>query len=691
MGFIDIRVGGKSLVLANPKVQLVKRGFALENEIVLGSYTMPMEAPVCFENEQIFGHQYLLESDNSTPVIENADLFIGGDMQSRGYLLLLSANAKAYRFSFIYKPISNIFFNRPLRELSYDNTKFWRGNSVPVTHTEYMDFLDNVVQEVDAYVPGGLDTFCLFPVKCPSWVDLPDGVVETDGFGTDNTKRRLNLFSGVANALVRNFIELSYDDLGSGINHDISALFTSLAINDQKIVPFLYTAFLLEEIWRIEGWKVAGTLIQHEDFLRDVLINSYAIDRYAPAGSAFFNWNNTALAVGARLPLNCTYQFKNYYNNATNRINIPSGDVIISGAFPSVMVKMDVYFYFVNDVTGKSITIELYDEIFATHYYVGTGIGSGNVLIVSVLSRDGAVTCGMNVDREFSYRIQSTDIPVPDQVLESISAIMYFCAKDGSYEWSNVLDTTVEYKNHVPDINVGEFIKSIIKRFGCTQEYDFANKTVYYNIIEESIQGSSGYDMTNIMIKDSYEKEISDFFVKGIYANQIEFNYDTSTHKIGVENAYTEQFLFDIPGCTLLSKFQGTYKLPHFGTTGASKQLARDFSEGLIYIHYKGLQVGSDGLYPAPYASASKLISDDTKFSAYDMALSYIIPFYWATYLSAKANPVRFNLIMNIAILNNFNLFKLITGNYQKYFAEEMIVEVEEKGITNCEIKVYQL
>lgn len=691
MGFIDFRVGNKSIVLADPKLQIVKRGFAIDNEIVLGSYTMPMGAPVCTPNEEIFGHQYLLQSSKSTPVIENVDFYLGGILESRGYILLLNANSKEYRFSFIYKPISNTFYNRQLRDITWDNTKFWRGWSLPVNYTEYMDFLDDVVQNVDSYVPGGDDTFCLYPVKCPNWNQLPDGVGQTDGFETSNTKRRLNLFNAAANVLVRNFVEVTHEDGGSGINHDISATYISDAINDQKITPFIYTAFLLEEIWRLEGWKVAGNLFEHEDFLRDTLINSFALDKYAPCGAILLEWDNTAFTVGAKLPVISNYQFSSWYNNGTKIVNIPSAILISSAVFPCIMVALNIEFYFVADVTGRTITIELYDEVFGTSIYVGSGIGVGNVVAFTVLSRDGSVTAGMNIDTDFSYRIQSTDIPAPDQVLSRINGKIYLTDKEGFYFSSNVLDIDFEYKNHIPDLSVGEFVKSIVKRFGCFYDYDFSTKTVYYNIVKENLKSDAAYDITSIVEKDSYEKDILNFFIKGKYANEPAYAYDTSTHTEGVENAYTEQFLFDIPGSSLTSTTQGTYKLPIFGTSGASKQLQRNSDEGLIYLHFKGLQVGSDGLYPSPYASASNLMSNGAAFSDYDMRLSYMIPTYWRTYLRAKANPVRFNLINTIVNLHNLNMFKLVICNYQKYFPEEMIVGVDDEAIKSSELKVYQL
>lgn len=693
MGFIDIRVNGVSLILSSPTVQLVKRGFALENEIVLGSYTAPMNAPVCFENEQIFRNKYLLESENGSPVIENADLYIGGVLESRGYILLLNATSKFYRFSFIYRPIRKDFFNEKLRDLPWDNGKFFKGDPAPKTYGEFMDFLQDVAVNADAYIPGGSETFALPTLRCPYWNELPEGINSfLDWENSFDGRRRLNVFNAAAGQLVRNQLFYYQENTAGGTGLDIDFTYSMEIHNEQKICPFIYTAFLLEEIWKMEGWKVAGSLFEHDNFLRDLQINNYALDRFAPCAAMRLEWDNTSFVVGNALPLKLNYAFENWYNDTTKLFNIPGSILTVSGPIPCVVIGFYVDLTFLVDITGKFVEIGL-SPTGGGYHYTASGIGVGNTVRVNLFTLDLTPPGyrGIFTDYDFAMEIKDTDIPIGDQTLSDASAWMWMTETDGSYYHSNILDNRVEYKNHIPDMTSGEFIKSVIKRFGCSQEYDFATKTVYYNVIRETVKDKSAQDITHILVKDSYEKEILNFFTQGKYSNILQYSYDASSFKVGVMNAFIENYLFDIPGTPLQSLFQGNYKVPYWETTGASKDLNKSFDQGMIYLHYKGMQPGNDGLYPSPHASADNILSDGSTFNEYKMDISYIIPFYWGTYLRAKANPVRFNLMMNVSVMNNLNLFKLITANFQKYFAEEMIVEVEEKGITNCEIKVYQL
>ena len=73
------------------------------------------------------------------------------------------------------------------------------------------------------------------------------------------------------------------------------------------------------------------------------------------------------------------------------------------------------------------------------------------------------------------------------------------------------------------------------------------------------------------------------------------------------------------------------------------------------------------------------------------MALSYIIPYYWGAYIAARSNGIRFQAIMNVALLKTLNMFLPQFINYQIYFLEEIIIQIEENNIATCEIKCFKI
>jgi hypothetical protein len=694
MNFVTIRVNNTMIALSKNSIQLVLRGFSIDNTIILGSFTMPLTAPVCTENDKVFKHQSLLESTANNPIIENAELIINDTVIAKGFLLLLKATKFKYEFSFIYQPISNIFFNQSIKEIAFQDALFWQNKSAPVSYVETMGRYNDVVTDVVRYDKTEKHTYALYPVKCPSWDKPPDGFFSAGSyFEFSSYDRRLNLFNGALNQLVSNYLEVDQTHDGFQSNHGLSYDYNAQSFSLQKIIPFLFTAFVLETLWTSQSWKVKGDLFEDDNFLRDTIVNSYSNDWYDHCGPIRFNLKPaTPLVVGSKLPLFCYYQYDNWWNNLNQQVIFPSSILVYTGNdFPAVQTRVYIEFYFDMIVTGYTLSVEIHEDGSPTNYF-GTGTGSGNKLVVDFVSTDG-VTQACNVDYyAYSLKLKATTIPAPQLAsLSSINGVWFLCTTDGAYDYINVHNPNVSYKNHLPDITKGEFIKTILTRFGATQRYDFLTKTVYYDKLHTSISKNQQSLLNDKIILDSYEKELQQFLTETKYSNTHKYAYDTSVFTIGQDNPYTERFLLDINACVLKSEMQGTYSNPVFETTGAGSQLGREHSEGLIFLHYKGKKVGSDGLYPAPYASASNKISNGTIFNQYDMALSYIIPHYWAAYIAARSNGIRFQAIMNVALLKTLNMFLPQFINYQIYFLEEIIIQIEENNIATCEIKCFKI
>jgi len=695
MNIVSIRVNNDIVALSKASIQLVLRGFAIDNAIVLGSFTMPLTAPVCSENDKVFKHQSLLEAIPDNQIIENAELIINDTVIAKGFLLMLKANTLRYEFSFIYQPISNIFFNQSIKEIPFVDALFWQNEAKPISHVETMQRYNQVVTDVVQYNKELMHTYALYPVKCPSWDTLPEGItIAGSSFEFSSFDRRLNLFSGVLNELVSNYVEANQELSGAyEYDYGLTYIYNPQSFSIQKIIPFLFTAFVLERLWEADSWKVKGDLFEDENFLKDTIVNSYSNDWWEHCGGIRFMWNpGLSFMVNNKLPIFCYYQMDNWFDNANREAIFPGSLIPLTWAFPAVMTRVYIEFYFDMDVTGSSITLQIFENNLSINYE-GTGIGSGNKLVVNFLSADPAVLQGCRTDiKNYSLYFTYTTLTSPQQdSLNNINGVWFLCASDGSYDYTNVHNPNVSYKNHLPDITKGDFIKAILTRFGATQRYDFTTKTVYYDKLHTTIHKNQQTLLNDKIIVESYDKELQQFLTETKYTNTHKYSYDTSVFNIGKDNPYTEKFMLEINACVLQSITQGTYSYPIFETDGAGSQLEKEHSEGLIFLHYKGKQVGNDGLYPAPYASASNKISDGTEYSDYDMALSYIIPYYWAAYIAARSNTVRFQAIMNVALLNQLNMFLPQFINYQIYFLEEIIIQIEEDTIATCEIKCFKV
>jgi hypothetical protein len=694
MAFIDIKVGGKSLVLQNSSVQILMRGFSTDNEIVLGSYTLPIQAIVCYENEQIFGSQYLLENANKNLIISDAALYIGGILHGFGFIRLLSATKQYYRFSFIYSPFSNLFYNKQLSSVIFNDALFWKGQEVPKSYKAFMLFLDSCIASADAYIPGYTgNTFTLPVVRCIGWDgeakdSAGNTVSEFSSFEISN--QEANKFDPIANKLIRNRCDLKTSSL-----YPAETLIAD-TVNLQKIIPQLYTAFILEQIWAEIGWQVSGELMQHEDFLREITVNSYAIDKYENAGYVEFEWSGASNWVDFFWEtLKSKYAF-GAFDNYNYVLYVPP---VVSGTETkaNLVWKLSVY---LPNLSGLSLDTKFFlqDGILLTNLmevYATFQPGPFSVGYYMIIEFDTEAIHGVPHNSYYNIGCVTTDIDPSELTIGGVTGVAYFkthnyTSGESSQHHNNILDTNISFKNHVPNITVGEFIRSIIKKYGVTERTNYEEKTVYYDFLSYGDLPGDVNDITNI-VGDDYVIEYRGQKTTCKFTGQNLYNFDKNNYNVGKRESYVDSFLNEIIGCPLTSTVNNAGVMAiNIETKGSSKAIGNTFEDGLLYSHYKGLQSTQSGAYLAPFASSNNILFNGTAFSAFKFTVKYLIDTYWLQYLNSREISVVFPIKISLLQLLSLNLNKIITLKHNQYFAEELIVNVEPEGIKDAEIKMYQ-
>lgn len=300
----------------------------------------------------------------------------------------------------------------------------------------------------------------------------------------------------------------------------------------------------IRELISSKKWKIDGPGFEDDFFQRIILHNNYALDK------KFYKYLLKATyAEDSFNDLDWAYDYDNWPAKPMNfnlieedetgeymdgRYKVQeSGTYIITGIidlYNAAMDVLDVPTDFIatirvklNDTTVKSI-----DVTFATGqgtdktiYIVENdweaGSGSGAIVEnpIEVLASEGD-------EIWFEIKLNSTNDTYTwgyeDHVLEeeinhnvpltrSTSSIQI----ERDIDETNIHDQVVYYANHLPDIEVSEFLNNVRQMFGMVLFFDTANRHIEAEKINNILNSRENcYDVTHLSEKDQEENEIID-------------------------------------------------------------------------------------------------------------------------------------------------------------------------------------
>ncbi len=433
------------------------------NGEIQGSYTVPGDLPYCPHNEKALNEASCIEIRNRVRIYENAAALFEGIYLIPGKLVIINSDRNltsgAYKFTFLFNGFSVDILEKSLKDLDWDDDVNLGADT------------DDVIQHaLDASTGVFTDYNYAFPMHR-----------NVSFYGDSNAQ-----FSGIVNAF------------NGATGEYLKNTSTSNAYN---LVPFLSLKYVYDVIFK--GYRITGSWFQGTR-AKALLYNNFALDRrlnryhVRAAQVGVWSWAGSPqpttvdnLTDESTPPnedpdnvydnVGCLYEVQ---NEGTHKLTAQI-EVRVTDNTPLMLKRANITFYNNGQLFGTVQVNGLVYNVWET---------------VDVLAY--AALTGVDVGTDIEFRVWFEQSP--------IGGLYSDCTGEAQNGWieiqdiaacnENIYDTNLHYANHVPDIQVADFLESFRKAGMVINVYPF-KREVQIDYIDRT------FDLQPINVTDKVHAE----------------------------------------------------------------------------------------------------------------------------------------------------------------------------------------
>jgi hypothetical protein len=275
---------------------------------------------------------------------------------------------------------------------------------------------------------------------------------------------------------------------------------TTMLGNKYCISPWLYAFFILKTIFDENGLAMDGSFISDTEASSLLIYSNYALDQ------------NLDSKTKVKLPINTTYgpgntgvidpvPFQNNINNASD----PSGAWNNSSKKFKPLIAGDYavkFFYKIFCPNGAFLNIHILKNGAAVAGTLpGVVVPAGVWVEYTYVAALPSCTTSDEIWGISAHTIGNQVISISDD-----SYFEIYKYDDGEY---NKMDTIMYFKNHVPDLTVAQFIKSLKNFARIKTDFDWQNKIARMDYIADVMDEKASVDLTPFA-SPNYEQVFDD-------------------------------------------------------------------------------------------------------------------------------------------------------------------------------------
>jgi hypothetical protein len=490
---VAILVNGEFLDLNDANIRFEKINSFFVTDLFQGDYSFPFEAPATPKNLRIFGFANNIDVSERT-ISYDAFLYLFGAPylktklnitkgRKRGISIILSGGIKAL------KSAEMKLYNIPLGET------FTMGWSTA-------DIVDKAttISKVGDWKTYG---FTFVPFYQPDFYDGKNA----DFVGVVN---RMDPTTG--NIICEN-------SFGNG--------------NPNTLVPWLFLFYVLQKIFEYEGLNPVGSFWENQEYQKLLLVNNYAID------GGFDQGNTKAIVTSAT---------DNEFRNTNDRVEFkvgPPGSYDFTSSWANTGSPGS--FYVITKVGDYTIDVKLELELMDNFFSLAAFALEYNFVEVARCEFDLRKPLGNQGFFYISYKFTAgvSDIGKPLLVAfnwpnNTTNQRVWIKVLPGSYinivvdKPTNNLAEFLEFKNHVDDKTVGQFLAEV-KKLGVNIVFDFQNATVVLDAADDLLKYKPSLDLSKNAEPD-YDLSLEDA------GNGITISYEFKDEELVPDNLIQSQF-----------------------------------------------------------------------------------------------------------------------------------------------------
>lgn len=457
-----VKVNGEFLVLDALEVTFELENTAFSDDLVFSGFSIPGEAPVCEINNRIFKSGY---SQNIKEKVKQfpCEFFFRGTLVYYGTLNLLETSRTSYRWNISISGISAELLDKKLADLDY-------GADLELGDTT-VEILASIDALADTLYP---DSNICFP---QTYNRDFYGEYGTQSTVNPDYKGYLNLFVPTTGQYFRpNIIQAPAQD------------------NITAFSPWISLQFILRTIFRNAGWETAGTFITHPDMLQLMVYGGRSLDKTKEVG--FVQAKSSPSVIQTLFPkdtwqvIDLQVELQDPENRfASSKYEVP---------FPHPGSGVNQIGFFEFNITWRAGFVSLGGAQIPTELYLGILFEGDDPATQTIILEH--LPEALYVTTTENSTIESRWLPVSRAGQKFNFVMMYqqasgtdspgtilindFQVKAVSLSGLNLLNGTIHYPHHVPDISVRDFLVQVRNVFNLSFTPDLFKKAMVVNFFD---------------------------------------------------------------------------------------------------------------------------------------------------------------------------------------------------------------
>ncbi|MFK5855224.1 MAG: hypothetical protein QM503_03770 [Bacteroidota bacterium] len=311
----------------------------------------------------------------------------------------------------------------------------------------------------------------------------------------------------------------------SGVINDYKDSFLSDYGHHNNIVPQLYLLYIVKQLFQIQGYKPVGNVLKDSTLLKTLLYNNFAIDKLESVyfyGEAI---NDIVLTTSViKWDTNIVDPQSNY-TALTGKYRVTSSgtykiDLNITCKLHDEGDQYDRIGFLIIEILYNDIVVHRHTQVAHTPLVLVTvALTHNHTVLPSDINKDFTTKCYYIDDLEAKYAsyIDEGDITIVNSTSPEV----------------NSFGDTINYRNHVPDMEVKSFLPAFYSNKKILPFFDHDKKTVELVFLSDLLSINSITDMSEGLVKNTLKHHGNDY-------TGLTFKFDWQGPDALIENNFIE-------------------------------------------------------------------------------------------------------------------------------------------------------